>query len=84
MCRMRVDLDELQRQTGRADLAEHFATEWRELQPFADEGLCTLTARRLDVTPRGRLFLRQMAMVFDEYLRRRAQDGEGKRFSRTV
>ena len=84
MCRMRVDLDELERQTGRADLAGHFATEWQELQHFADEGLCTLTARRLDVTPRGRLFLRQMAMVFDEYLRRRTQDGEGKRFSRTV
>jgi oxygen-independent coproporphyrinogen III oxidase len=84
MCRMRVDLDELERQTGRTDLAAHFATEWQELRSFADEGFCTLSPRRLDVTPRGRLFLRPLAMVFDEYLRRHTQDGEERRFSRTV
>jgi oxygen-independent coproporphyrinogen-3 oxidase len=82
MCRMRVDLDELERETGREGLAEHFAQEWSELRPFAEEGLCTLTARRLDVTPKGRLFLRHMAMPFDAYLRGRGR-GE-RRFSQTV
>jgi oxygen-independent coproporphyrinogen III oxidase len=71
MCRMRVDLDELEAETGRSGLAAHFATEWSELAPFADEGFCTLTPRRLQVTPRGRLFLRHMAMVFDAHLRAR-------------
>jgi len=65
MCRMRVDLDELERETGQADLAAHFAQEWKELVPFAEEGLCTLGERRLDVTAKGRLFLRHMAMPFD-------------------
>jgi hypothetical protein len=44
--------------------------------------MCTLTPRRLDVTPKGRLFLRHMAMPFDAYLRGR--EGEGRRFSQTV
>ncbi len=82
MCRMRVDLDELERETGRRGLAEHFATEWAELGPFAADGFCTLAPRRLDVTPRGRLFLRHMAMVFDHYLRQRTPDK--RRFSQTV
>lgn len=84
MCRMRVDLDELEAQTGARDLAAHFADEWKELQPFADEGFCTLSARRLDVTPRGRLFLRHMAMTFDAYLRSRRTEESGKRFSQTI
>ncbi|MHC5210574.1 MAG: oxygen-independent coproporphyrinogen III oxidase [Planctomycetota bacterium] len=82
MCRMRVDLDELERETGRTGLAELYAQEWKELQPYADEGMCTLTPRRLDVTPKGRLFLRHMAMPFDAYLRGRER--EEKRFSQTV
>jgi oxygen-independent coproporphyrinogen-3 oxidase len=82
MCRMRVDLDELERETGRTDLAAHYATEWAELRPYADEGMCTLTPRRLDVTPKGRLFLRHMAMPFDAYLRGRER-GE-RRYSQTL
>jgi len=82
MCHMHINLDELEARCGRANLAKHLAAEWHELEPFAGEGLCVLAPRRLDVTPRGRLFLRPMAMVFDEYLRRK-RSGE-KRFSQTV
>ncbi len=84
MCRMRVDLDELEAELGRDDLAAHFATEWDELRVYADEGFCTLDDRRLDVTPTGRLFLRHMAMVFDEHLRAKRAVGEGPRFSKTL
>jgi len=85
MCRMRLDLDELEQKTGRAGLAEHFATEWSELQRFVDEGFARWRgARRLQVLPRGRLFLRHMAMVFDEYLRRHAAEDGKPRFSQTV
>jgi oxygen-independent coproporphyrinogen-3 oxidase len=38
MCRMRVDLDELEAELGRSDLATHFAGEWAALRPFAEEG----------------------------------------------
>ena len=84
MCRMRLDLDELEDELGHHDLADHFADEWAELAPFAEQGFCTLSERRLDVTPLGRLFLRHMAMVFDEHLRRRRAAEEGPRFSSTL
>lgn len=82
MCRMRLDLDELEPRFGRDDLAAHFAPEWRRLEPLAAEGLCRLSPRRIEVLPTGRLFLRHVAMVFDEYLTRGAE--EKPRFSQTV
>jgi oxygen-independent coproporphyrinogen-3 oxidase len=84
MCRMRVDWAELEAETGRRGLAAHFATEWEQLRPLADRGFCTLTDERLEVTPTGRLFLRHLAMVFDEYLAKRRAAGDGPRFSKTI
>ncbi len=82
MCKMRLDLDELGLQFGRADLARHFAREWKELAVYAEQGFCTLDARCMTVTAPGRLFLRHLAMVFDEYLRAKTHDGP--RFSKTI
>jgi oxygen-independent coproporphyrinogen-3 oxidase len=82
MCKMRLDLDELGARTGRSDLGPHFATEWRALQPLAELGFCTLEPRVVEVTPTGRLFLRHLAMVFDEYLGKSKVDKP--RFSQTV
>ncbi len=83
MCRMELDLGELGQRFGRKDLREHFAREWKELEPFVAEGFCLLEPGRLSVLPRGRLFLRHLAMVFDEYLRRKV-DTKDPRFSQTV
>jgi oxygen-independent coproporphyrinogen-3 oxidase len=82
MCSMRLDLDEMEARTGRKDLASHFARELEELRPLADQGFCEIRDRRVDVTPRGRIFLRHLAMVFDEYLRKKK--AEGPRFSKTI
>lgn len=82
MCRMRLDLDELAERFGRADLATHFAPEWRRLEPLAAEGLCRVGARTVEVLPTGRLFLRHVAMVFDEYLTRGTE--ATPRFSQTL
>jgi oxygen-independent coproporphyrinogen III oxidase len=50
------------------------------LAPLVADGMCTLDNGLLEVTPLGRIFLRNIAMVFDAYL-----DPEGEqRFSRTV
>jgi oxygen-independent coproporphyrinogen-3 oxidase len=46
------------------------------------EGLCRLEARRVEVTPLGRLFLRHLAMVFDAYLE--LDSAPTTRFSQTV
>ena len=56
--------------------------ELDRLRPFEARGFCAVEGSRVKVEPVGRLFLRQMAMVFDEYLPKAPQ--EGQRFSRTV
>jgi oxygen-independent coproporphyrinogen-3 oxidase len=82
MCRMRLDLDELEGELGCAGLEQHFAAEWERLRPLEAEGLCRLEARRVEVTPLGRLFLRHLAMVFDAYLE--LDSAPTTRFSQTV
>jgi len=82
MCRMRLDFDELGREVGRDDLAQHFARELEELRPLEAQGFCSIDPRGVAVKPKGRLFLRHLAMVFDEHLRK--SKPEGPRFSKTI
>jgi len=81
MCRMRLDLDELELQLAR-DVPD-FEHEFEELRAFETEGFCTVHSRRVDVLPRGRLFLRHLAMLFDAYLEREGKPAS-TRFSQTV
>ena len=82
MCRMHLDLDELERETGRTDLEQTFAQEWGAFARFAEEGICRVEGRRMQVLPVGRLFLRHLAMLFDAYLEQ-PRPGQSK-FSQTV
>ncbi len=63
------------------DFDKHFATELAELRDFAAAGLVELDDFEIRVTPRGRLLVRTIAMVFDRYLR---QDRERRRYSRVI
>ncbi|MFP2904932.1 oxygen-independent coproporphyrinogen III oxidase [Pyxidicoccus sp. 3LFB2] len=58
----------------------YFAPELERLRAFEDDGLMVRTGSQLELTPLGRLFVRNVAMVFDAYLSR----AERPRFSRTV
>ncbi len=49
--------------------AEHFDAELQQLQDMVDDGLVEIDERSIRVTPRGRLLIRNVCMVFDEYLR---------------
>lgn len=60
--------------------ARYFAPELERLRPFEDDGLVVRTGTQLELTAMGRLFVRNVAMVFDAYLSR----AERPRFSRTV
>ena len=66
--------------------AEMFVDELAALSapeaPVTD-GLLIITPRALDVTPVGRMFVRNICMVFDQYLRARTA-GPTPVFSRTV
>ena len=63
------------------EFAAYFADELERLEPLALDDLIDLTATRIDVTPKGRLLLRSIAMVFDRHLSRGRNDG---RFSKAI
>jgi oxygen-independent coproporphyrinogen-3 oxidase len=61
--------------------AERFAGELEALAPLAADGLVELSPDRIRVTPRGRLLVRHVAMIFDRHLREAA---ERARYSRVI
>lgn len=83
MCKFRLVFDE---HGGNEDFRRRFAIELEELKQLSEDGLIEITEDRLQVTQLGRLMIRNIAMVFDEWLRRDRQgnDAPRTRFSRTV
>lgn len=67
MCDGVLEYDVLAKKLG-VDVREHYAGELRKLAPLEADGLVRLGADRLEATPAGRLFLRNIAMAFDAYL----------------
>lgn len=61
--------------------AEHFAAELAALRPMQADGLVQVDDAWISVTPKGRLLIRNLCMVFDRYL---GQQAGGPRFSRTI
>jgi oxygen-independent coproporphyrinogen-3 oxidase len=59
----------------------YFARELEELQPFVEDGLLRLDQEGITVLPQGRLFIRNICMPFDAYLRR--EEGQPI-YSRTI
>ncbi len=67
MCEMTLDYAKLSAALG-LDFETTYAAELARLAPLAADGLVTLAPGRAAVTPVGRFFLRNLAMVFDQYL----------------
>ncbi|MEO5365264.1 MAG: oxygen-independent coproporphyrinogen III oxidase [Magnetococcus sp. WYHC-3] len=80
MCDFQLDGTALGRRLG-IDFMSYFAAEWADLSRMAGEGLLTLSGSTLRVSDAGRLLIRNIAMVFDWYLRNAEQT---KTFSRTI
>jgi oxygen-independent coproporphyrinogen-3 oxidase len=81
MCDFELDFTTFGSEWGIA-FADYFADALTELRPLADDGLVTTDAGRISVTPTGRLFLRNIGMCFDRYLKQ-ASDNQ-PRYSRTA
>ncbi len=69
MCSMPLDLAALAGQHG-FDFQVYFASELARLAVYQDAGLLELDNGTLRITPKGRLFVRAIGMVFDAHLAR--------------
>jgi oxygen-independent coproporphyrinogen-3 oxidase len=84
MCNGRLLAGEVSDRFG-VDMAEHFAIELAELHApdgLVEAGFVRTDSSGIEATARGRLFIRNVAMVFDARLRARADHAQA--FSRTV
>jgi oxygen-independent coproporphyrinogen-3 oxidase len=70
MCHFRLSIESIEL-AHLIDFREYFAAELADLRRLAAEGLVELDGDWIVVTPKGRLLVRVIAMVFDRYLRTR-------------
>ncbi|MCC2596658.1 oxygen-independent coproporphyrinogen III oxidase [Pusillimonas sp. MFBS29] len=69
MCSMPLDYQAIQQRHG-IDFSSYFATELQRLDPFEQAGMLVRSENDLSITPKGRLFVRAIGMVFDKFLGR--------------
>ena len=69
-CHFRVSIESIEL-AHLVDFSRAFAPELQELKRMADDGLVELQPDWIVVTPKGRLLVRAVCMVFDRYLRER-------------
>jgi len=79
MCDLSLDFDSMTEKLG-VNFQEHFAAELESLADLEADGLIHRLPGGLEVTDAGRLFIRNIAMRFDNTL---APVGE-RRHSRTI
>jgi oxygen-independent coproporphyrinogen-3 oxidase len=60
-------------QVYRIDFDDYFVTELKELRDYEREGLLEISPQSIKVTPKGRMLIRNICMVFDKYLRTRQE-----------
>ena len=63
------------------DFDQYFATELKELAEYEREGLLKISPQWISVTPKGRMLIRNICMVFDKYLRTKQ---EHARYSKVI
>jgi oxygen-independent coproporphyrinogen-3 oxidase len=87
MCTFRVDFEELKERFG-IDAPVYFASELQGLRALEEDGFVRLVDTdtpkgRIEVIGTGRMFVRNVCMLFDTYLEGHTK-GATPRFSRTV
>lgn len=80
MCRFALDFQVYESVFG-IPFTRYFETELADLKQLADLGLLKLKSRSLQVTPKGRFLIRNIAMVFDYHLRHKVTTAQ---YSKTV
>lgn len=80
MCHARLDKSAIAERYG-IDFDRYFAQALLRLQALANDELVQLNRSSIDVTPKGRLLLRHVAMCFDAYL---GAEPQAKTYSQTI
>ena len=83
MCRDHVDKREIESRFGIV-FDNYFASELERLQPMIADELLEVHENSLDLNFLGRVFVRNIAMVFDAYLTRPKEGKEKVVYSRTL
>jgi len=81
MCDLSLDYSAMSKNLG-VNFREHFATELAALKNFAEDGLIQFSENGFDVTDAGRLFIRNIAMCFDNTFAE--TDKDKIKYSRTI
>lgn len=80
ICNFRLDFESVEAQWD-LTFADYFAEDLQLLAPLAKDGLVDVTDKEIQVTPKGRLLIRNICMCFDAYLRQKARL---QQFSRVI
>jgi oxygen-independent coproporphyrinogen-3 oxidase len=82
LCHTVIVKDEISREFG-IDFDDYFAEELRRFEPFREDGLVLIENGGIRATWLGRIFIRNLAMVFDPYLEKQ-QIAARPLFSKTL
>jgi len=83
MCATRLDFSSIEAK-HRIDFERYFAAELEAIKPLEADGLVEIQGRSVRITPRGRLLMRNVAMVFDAHLNKPSAFHSLPRYSRVV
>ena len=83
ICHCRLDFAEL-KTCFDIDAAHYFSAELAQLAPMQADGLLTINNQGIYVHNKGRLLIRRVCMVFDEYLQKAKQDSSRIRYSKII
>ena len=83
ICHLELDFAQVEQEFF-INPAEYFATEIAQLAPMIEDGLITVDDRGIRVHNKGRLLIRRVCMVFDEYLQKPVQSGNQVRYSKII
>ena len=80
ICHFELTFDQIER-AFEIRFDEYFQAELNELTQMQEDGLLTIDTGHIQVTPAGKLLIRNICMVFDRYLR---APSSGQRFSKVI
>ncbi|HSC82712.1 MAG TPA: oxygen-independent coproporphyrinogen III oxidase [Pseudomonas sp.] len=79
ICQFRLEFVDIEERFN-IDFYAYFAPIWPQLEQLARDGLIELDQQHIEVLPAGRLLVRSLCMLFDDYLKEHNQ----QRFSRVI